>query len=252
MLRAVLFDLDDTLIDWSGVEDNWEIRDQKYSRGVFDYICDEVQPLDDFDQYVTEFRERIRAAWENGRGSLRAPHLGRVLKDTLVAMGVPPGEIDERRCLEAYGWKAAPGLIAFPEVPAVLQLLRDNGVHIAIVTNAHIPMWVRDRELAQLELLDYFVDCRVSAADVGYLKPHPDIFKCALDCVGVQPDEAIFVGDHPVADIAGAQGAGLKAVLRTGQPHSPLFTGIIVPDSTIRSLEELPDVLDEWFPGWRR
>jgi putative hydrolase of the HAD superfamily len=252
MLKAVLFDLDDTLIDWSGVETTWDLRDQQYSRGVFDYICADVQPLDDFERYVEEFKEHIRLAWESGRGNLRAPHLGRVLRDTLVAVGVPADVIDERRCLEAYGWQAAPGLVAFPDVPAMLQLLRDNGVRIGIVTNAHMPMWVRDRELEQLALLDYFADCRVSAADVGYLKPHPTIFEQALACVGVQADEAVFVGDHPVADVAGAQGVGLKGVLRTGHPRSPMLSGIIVPDSTISSFEELPEVLDSWYPGWRR
>ncbi len=183
MLKAVLFDLDDTLIDWSQVEDDWETRDAAYSRGVYDYISAEVQGLDDFDGYLRQFRIHLRDAWATGRGSLQSPHLGRILSETLVAVGVPSDQIDQRRCLEAYGWKAAPGLIAFPDVPPVLDLLRDHGVRVGIVTNAHMPMWLRDRELDQLALLDYFPDCRVSAADAGYLKPHPGIFRLALDAL---------------------------------------------------------------------
>ncbi|MAS36946.1 MAG: hypothetical protein CL610_23280 [Anaerolineaceae bacterium] len=251
MLKAVLFDLDDTLIDWSGVTDSWEARDQQLIQGVFDYINEEVSPLSDFNALMTAFRNCTRNAWDNGRSNLRAPHLGRVLVESLTTVGIPPEQIDERRCLEAYNWGVAPGLVTFPDVPAVLELLIEKGVQIGIVTNAHQPMWMRDRELEQLGLLDYFPTCRISAADARYIKPHPQIFEHALQCVDVRPDEAVFVGDNPVADIAGAQGAGIKAVLRVRKAMSSMLTGLIVPDHTVHSLEELPPKLDEWFPEWR-
>jgi HAD superfamily hydrolase (TIGR01509 family) len=251
MLKAVLFDLDDTLIDWSQVENDWDERDQMYSRGVFDYVCAEVQSLESFDSFLAAFRKALRSAWEHGRGSLRSPHLGRVLNDTLEAVGVPASRIDQTACLEAYGWTAAPGLVPFPDVPPLLQLLCDQGVRIGIVTNAHMPMWLRDRELEMLDILDYFPDCRLSAADVGYLKPHPNIFQLALECVDASPEETVFVGDNPIADVAGAQGAGLKAVLRTRPVGTSLLSGIIAPDSALDSLEGLPLLLDDWYPGWR-
>jgi FMN phosphatase YigB (HAD superfamily) len=100
-------------------------------------------------------------------------------------------------------------------------------------------------------ILVHFPDCRISAADVGYLKPHPAIFQAALDQVGATPDEAVFVGDNPIADIAGAQGAGMRAILRVTTPAPPMLSGLIVPDAAINSLAELPRILDEWYPGWR-
>ena len=251
MLKAVLFDLDDTLIDWTGFDHGWEAHDRELLQGVFRYVNNEVCALEDFDSLVLAFRECSRLAWENGRSSLRAPHLGRVMVDTLLAAGVPAEGIDERRCLEAYNWGAVPGVQTFPEVPAVLELLIEHEVRIGIVTNAHQPMWMRDRELEQLGLLDYFPDCRIAAADAGYLKPHPHIFERALELLGVQAEETVFIGDNPVADIAGAQGAGLKAVLRVRKPMSPMLSGLIVPDYAIHSMQELPGILDEWYPGWR-
>jgi putative hydrolase of the HAD superfamily len=193
----------------------------------------------------------MRNAWDTGRSSLRAPHLGRILVDALVTAGAGNTELDERLCLEAYNWSAAPGVILFPDVPAVLQLLAEHGVRVGIVTNAHQPMWMRDIELAHFGLLDFFPECRLSAADAGYLKPHPSIFQQALECLGVNAEEAVFVGDNPVADVAGAQGAGLLGVLRVRQPPPAMLSGLIVPDHAINSLQELPDVLDNWFPGWR-
>jgi len=124
-------------------------------------------------------------------------------------------------------------------------------VETAIVTNAFQPMWLRDAELKQHGILDYFPKCRVSAADAGYLKPHPAIFEHTLNQLGIQPEEAVFVGDNPIADIAGAQAAGMQAVLRVTTPVPPMLSGLIVPDAAINGLPELLPILDNWYPGWR-
>lgn len=250
MLKAILFDMDDTLIDWSGADRQWEARERQRLRPVFDYVND-LHPLDDFEQLVVNFFTGARLAWENGRGNLRAPHVGRVLVQALIASGAPGGVLDERRCLEAYHFDAVPGVTVFPDVPPFLALLLEKGIKTAIVTNAYQPMWMRDNELKTFGLLEYFPECRISAADADYLKPHPAIFEYALNCLDVEPDEAVFVGDNPVADIAGAQGVGMQAVLRVTHPTPPMLSGLIVPDHALNSFDELGDLLDTWFPGWR-
>lgn len=251
VLKAVLFDLDDTLIDWSGFDHDWERRERELLRSVYDYACAELHPLDDFEALVAAFFARTRAAWEDARTSLRAPHVGTVLADSLVDLGVPQARVNVHRLLEAYPWGAQPGAVAFPDALEVLPLLRQHGVRVGIVTNAYQPMWLRDREIEHLGLLPYFPECRVSAADFGYLKPHPSIFEHALRLLDACPDETVFVGDNPVADIAGAQAAGLRAILRVTHPVPPMLSGLIVPDRALNSLRELPDILDQWFPGWR-
>jgi FMN phosphatase YigB (HAD superfamily) len=251
MLKAILFDLDDTLLDWSGFNQDWSVFEQDYLRRVHDYVCTEIHPLGELDTYVVEFRNRTRDAWRAGRGNLIAPHLGNLLVETAAALGAPADRLDARRCLEVYGWGAIPGTVAFPEALDMLRLFQDKGIKIGIITNAYQPMWLRDLELRELGLLDYFPTCRVSAADVGYLKPHPAIFEGALQCLGTRPEETVFVGDNPIADIAGAQGAGLQAILRVVHPVPPMLSGLIIPDGAINSLKELPEVLDSLFPGWR-
>ena len=114
-----------------------------------------------------------------------------------MAFGVPADALDAHRCLEAYHWEMIPGTRIFPEVPETLALLREHGLKIGIVTNAHQPMWIRDVEITAHGLFDFFPDCRISAADVGYLKPHPVIFQTALRCLGTKPEETVFVGDDP-------------------------------------------------------
>ncbi len=251
MLKGILFDLDDTLIDWSGFKSDWAALHRPHLNGVFDYIRAEIHPLDDLDAYCIEFSNRTSAAWRAARSTLRAPNLGKVLLETSASFGVPVEALDLRRCLEAYRWEALPGIVTFPEVPEALALLADHGIRVGIVTNAYEPMWMRDLEIRALGIYDFFPSCRVSAADVGYLKPHPTIFQTALDCLGTLPEETVFVGDDPQADIVGAQGVGMRAILRPNRRRDEPINPAIVPDAMIDTFDQLPPILDRWFGGWR-
>jgi HAD superfamily hydrolase (TIGR01509 family) len=166
-------------------------------------------------------------------------------------MGVPADLIKIEECLRAYDWQPVSGVAAYPDAKEVLPILVSNKVEIGVVTNAYYPMWMRDRELDAFGLLGHFADCRISSADVGYLKPHPAIFEAALRCLKARPDEVVFIGDNPEADIAGSQAVGMRAVMRIGKKAPPLISGLIVPDGAINSLHELLPLLDTWYPTWR-
>jgi putative hydrolase of the HAD superfamily len=251
MLKAILFDLDDTLLDWRGFKLDFPTYERPMLERVYALVEQVTRPSHDLETFFEDIRERTREGWRQGRGTLIAPHLGRILMDAVQALGVEPGRITMADCLKAYQWRAVPGTVVFPDVPAALAIFRQHGLKLAIVTNAHQPMSERDVEMAELGLLEYFPDFRISAADAGYLKPHPAIFQRTLEALGVEASEAVFVGDNPIADIAGSQGAGMYGVLRITTPVPPMLSGIIIPDAAINTLDELLPVLDKWYPGWR-
>jgi len=252
MLKAILFDLDDTLLDWSGFNGDWKTLECQFLEGVFNYVATDSTPLPDLEAFIEDFHDRVREAWRLGRGNLIAPNIATLLVEAVEAQGAPVGHFKAEDLIKAYGWHAVPGTVLFKEVPEVMALIKKHGIKTAIVTNAAQPMALRDVEIEEHQLLQYFPDCRLSAADAGVLKPHPGIFQMALDRLGVTPDESVFVGDNPIADIAGAQAVGMRAVFRITSPLPPMLSGLIVPDAAINSLEELPPILDDWFPGWRQ
>jgi putative hydrolase of the HAD superfamily len=251
MLKAVIFDMDDTLIDWSQRSQEWIEYEQHHLQLVFDYIAREVHPLRVIDDFYEVIRRLSREAWLDAERGLRAPHLGSVMARALEELGVPSDQINIDACLRAYDWQPVRGVAAYPDAAEALPILVSHGIKIGLITNAYQPMWMRDRELQAFGLLGHFADCRLSAADVGYLKPHPAIFEAALHCLSVQANEAVFIGDNPEADIAGAQSVGMRAILRVGAKAPPLISGLIVPDGAINSLQELLPILDTWFPIWR-
>lgn len=243
--------MDDTLLDWSQRTQDWYEYERQHLGQVFDYIAREVHPVRAPEDFYEAARVLAREAWLEAERGLRAPNLGTVMSKALEQIGVPVNLINVEACLRAYDWQPVGGVAAYPDAAEALPILVAPGVKIGLITNAYQPMWMRDRELEAFGLLAHFADCRLSAADVGYLKPHPAIFRAAMECLGVQSDEAVFIGDNPEADIAGAQSVGMKAVLRIGQRVPPMLSGLIIPDGAINGLHELLPLLDAWYPGWR-
>ncbi len=252
MLKAILFDLDDTLIDWSHFEHNWQKIEAVHLEKLYAHLCATIHSFSDQKSFTTAYTQRTRNAWSSARDTLNAPHLGKILVETSVALGLPEDALDEKDLLTAYEWGAVEGTYPFPDVIPGLTMLREQGLRFGIVTNAFQPMWIRDIELQEHGLFDFFPECRFSAADVGRLKPDHAIFKAALDCLDLPPEEVLFIGDNPTADVAGAQSAGMQAVLRVKTPIRPMISGLIVPDAAINSFDELPTALDTLYPGWNQ
>jgi putative hydrolase of the HAD superfamily len=97
----------------------------------------------------------------------------------------------------------------FPDVLPALDALKERGLTLGAVSNW---MWQLPELLHSLELVSHF-DFIATSARVGFEKPHPEIFRYALEQAGVGAEEALHVGDHLDADVAGARGVGIGAVL---------------------------------------
>jgi HAD superfamily hydrolase (TIGR01549 family) len=99
--------------------------------------------------------------------------------------------------------------VVFPDVIPALDAMQAAGLRLAVVSNWG---WYAPELLQTLELARHFEVMSISAR-VGYQKPHRAIFEHALELLGVPADRAIHVGDDLEADILGAGGAGIEAVL---------------------------------------
>jgi putative hydrolase of the HAD superfamily len=96
----------------------------------------------------------------------------------------------------------------------VLADLRAGGIKTAIVSNAPwgSPASLWHGELDRLGLSE-LVDAAVFCGDVGWRKPARPIFEAALQRLGIEPDDALFVGDDPRWDVAGPRAMGMAVLL---------------------------------------
>lgn len=122
-----------------------------------------------------------------------------------------------------------------------LRALADGGYGIGCVTNT-LADEAGIRRMLRKFGIEGLMGSVVVSTEMGYRKPHPSLFEAALSELGVGAAEAVFVGDSPWHDIAGAQAAGIVAVQTTQYATRPPLDGV-TPDATIAHLRELGGVL---------
>jgi len=101
-----------------------------------------------------------------------------------------------------------------PDVLDLLDALRERGLRVGLVSNLFDPPALMRDLFAEIGLLER-LDAVALSAEVGKRKPHPAIFEAALEQAGVEPSEAVMVGDRLREDVGGAQAAGLAAIQAT-------------------------------------
>ena len=204
VLRAVLFDWGDTLIEFAYSP---ELVSAGHRAGL-DAIGRDGLP--DVDALTEHFRERYEPLfWAPGTiEELEYPGLVRRL---LGDFGV---EIDDEalgRYLVAEHRAWDPARILAAHSHALLESLRDRGLKLGLVSNAFDPGWLLHGDLEQMGI-EQRLDFSVFSSEVGMRKPHPVIFERALDALGVEAERTLFVGDRLYEDVRGAGELGMTTV----------------------------------------
>jgi putative hydrolase of the HAD superfamily len=129
------------------------------------------------------------------------------------------------------GWERHENFELYDDVPDALAALRSAGLRIGLVSNS-----ARDvREFARHHGLD--VDAGISSFHHGHTKPHGSIFRAVLELLGVEPAEAVMVGDTIADDIEGALALGMRAILVAREGRHEDF------EPRVESLSELAPLL---------
>jgi putative hydrolase of the HAD superfamily len=135
----------------------------------------------------------------------------------------------------------------FPDALDTLDWLRRAGYRIGCVTNRGHSGPRFHEELSDLGLTEYFEVTAISC-DVGYMKPHPKIFQHTLEAMRLAPAETLMVGDSLRADVAGSKALGMTAVWRKPPQDEPVEETedepaedepSVAPDYMIDTLSEL-------------
>ena len=117
-----------------------------------------------------------------------------------------------------------------PDTPPFLEWMLAQGYLLGVVSNS---IGTLEGQLVNLGLARYF-QAILDSAIVGIQKPHAGIFKLALERLGAQSSEAVFVGDTYATDVGGAELAGLTGVL--------IDTVGAYPNATCPKISSLPEL----------
>lgn len=250
-LRAVLFDLGETLLDSRGITPDFS-RDQAHKDFglVYRYLQRLGKALPSWEVTYGTLAGLLRERMEASNVSSRSVHIGRVMQEAFAELGVSVSNDELRQCiLLTYRYSDASASL-YPEVLPLIRRLRGQGLLVGLISNTIWPHWCQDATLHRLGVRDLLYP-RLYSADLEYKKPHPSIFMHALELLGVNPTSAVFVGDHLDPDIVGAQSVGMKAVW-LDVPYREEADPHITPDGRITNLAELPQVLAQIFSNTQK
>lgn len=128
----------------------------------------------------------------------------------------------------------------YPDVSSILDKLKNKGYIISMISNMMLPGKLLIHKLSENDILYYFSTITISS-DIGFIKPHKEIFLRTLEKDFLKPAEVIFVGDSYSQDVLGAKGTGMKTVWLNLRHES--VNNNDSADFIIERLEELNEML---------
>ncbi len=238
-MKAVLFDLGHTLIDYC---DDWNVAERSALDSVFPIISNNSSmkiAQTTFDDYLLGL---LHDAQKRKDTEMIEVPLGETLSICLNRYGCLEEDI-LNEVMEAFYHVLNDARRLVEGAPEMLSNLKDRGLDIGLVSDV---AWGLPSDYPKGDMvyygLDQYFDDMVFSTDVGLRKPGAKIFKVALNNLSVSASEAIFVGNSLHHDIKGAKGVGMMTVLKRSQ-FCPQDN--VIPDRTISSLSELDEVLDD-------
>jgi putative hydrolase of the HAD superfamily len=222
MFKAILFDLDNTLLDFLTFKKETAMAAARamVKQGL---PADEIQIYGKiFSVYDVKGIEYQKTFYEVvGQYNLEVN-----LAEKIQQAGVL-----------AYLQRKSEVLRPYPMVKSTLKKLREKGLKLGIVSDAP-----RNKAWQRLIItgLENEFDFVVTHSDTMELKPHPSPFTLALKKLGVLPDAVLFVGDNPARDIKGAKAVGMRTCLAK---YGQMFKENIKADYEIEKFEDLLKVI---------
>lgn len=216
-VRALLFDLDDTLLETHDAHQAALAASCARAAERHPEWTVEALTL----RFVETYR-RLEEDLEAGRLAVPTHELfrTRTWEETLQSCGLPLALGEELALLYLEKRRALYRLYA--DVPETLtELSRDYS--LVLVTNGLSDL---QREKIAAVGLERWIDRILVSGEVDSWKPDPVIFRHALRLAGVEAHEALMIGDSLTRDIAGAAGVGIPSVWMRRYPHLEPIAGI--------------------------
>jgi putative hydrolase of the HAD superfamily len=220
MFKAVIFDLDDTLIDFRKRK---KILIEESIKAMV-----EAGLKEDVNELITEFNKFY---WDTGIEDQR------IFEKFLTQKY---HDVDYRilaHAIIAYRRTNRPLLKPYPHVMEVLSALKERGIKLALLSDA--PKLNAYKRLVEVGM-DNMFDVIVTADDVNAIKPSPLGFKAIMKKLGVDASECLMVGDSPTRDVAGAKAVGMKMCLAKYGNNGEAET-----EYSINNIKELLDIVEK-------
>lgn len=244
-IKAVLFDLGYTLIYFQG----------DFSQTVFDsylVLADHLKELGcdiDRQSFAERFSKQMNMYYQKRDVDLLELPVDSLVEQVLSELGQKylPAKFLREAMNKMYLATESHWHIE-EDTYLTLKTLTRLGFKLGLISNAS-DSWDVNNLINNHKLRPYFSTILISA-DEGIRKPNPKLFLKAASEMGVTPSETVMVGDTIEADVLGAHQCGMKAIWISRRKEMPDILAddpSLRPDAEIKTLQELPEVLQHWM-----
>ena len=228
-MKALIFDLDDTLYD----------QVQPFQRAIGQFFTLDKEEVVDLYKTFRQRADEVFVASATGAMSMKDMYIYR-MKSALEDRGYPVTEQVAYEIQEVYQ-KEQGQLELVAGAESLFAYCQKNGIQLGLITNG--PHLHQERKIQVLGLEKWIEkDRMIISGQVGIMKPSIAIFQLMGKRLGLPAEEICYIGDSFENDIVGAKGAGWKAIWLNHRKRQ-CSDYSVVPDATITKLEEVQDWL---------
>jgi len=231
-LRAIFFDIDDTLFSTSTFAERAREAavDAMLALGV---RCERAAILRELGEVVQEFSSNYEHHFDK--------LMSRLPLEATIGLNVP---LVVAAGVVAYHETKFRELCSYDDVTEVLRILSRTDLVLGVISNG---LTLKQMEkLIRLRVHRYIDPSAIFISDhVGVAKPNSKLYRRALDRVGIVPAEAMYVGDHPVNDVDAAAAAGMISVWNRREGKHLAAVGQTAPDHVIFNFWDLLELVQD-------
>lgn len=204
MIKAVGFDLGETLVHYKGIPMTWQSMFRSALEKVAE-ACDceaTEEKLDKGEQVLTHYNTRVNPRIEEISSEL-------ILGEILQNWGLSPQKnIEEAQ--DAFFFYFQRNSQVYDDTDSILQYLKTINIQIGILTD--VPYGMTSKYVRRdISSINQYIDTLVTSVEVGFRKPDPRGYIELATRLDTLPEHCIFVGNEP-KDIQGANGAGMSSI----------------------------------------
>lgn len=235
MIKAVYFDVDDTLYD------QMEPFDKAF-REIFTEV--KVKNMGSLYKLFRTYADKSFPAYQAKQITIQEMWILR-LSQTLNEIGVT--SFDDTRILsfqKIYN-DNLDHIKPYPQLMDLIKHLKKMNISVGIISNGDYAHQMN--KVRQLGLLDEIPESKIFVSGMLKIsKPHPEIFNRAVKAEGVAPNDFLYVGDNFENDIYGGTGAGLKTVWFNHRAHKTTRHDVN-PDLIVTRPDKVGKIVDLFF-----
>lgn len=243
MIRAVIFDLGGTLIEYAGDFDTWPELEEPGLNAAFSVLASGGLTLPDVERFRSVAFELLPDRWRQATAGKQNLTVAGLLVEILDKLGLePPTDPLLNEAATRYESAICAGAMAIPYGLETVAQLSAAGYKLGLISNTMFSGQAHISDLERFGLTAHF-ESLLFSADVNKWKPNRAPFDQVMTELGVTPETAVFVGDDPGADVIGARRAGMHVVHFESSARFPRPSEQSRPDATIDDLRQLAPLL---------